>query len=132
MIPILRCALTLAVLGLFACTESSRESSKEPPEEKGASQPTLRFTNVLSQSGITFTHHFLDSETGTTFKINPYDHGSGVVIADVDGDDKPDIYLLDFLGPNALYRNLGPPPARSGPARRPGRPSSRRPSARRR
>ncbi len=101
--PILRCALTLAVLGLFACTESS----KEPPEKKGASQPTLRFTNVLSQSGITFTHHYLDSETGTTFKINPYDHGSGVLVADVNGDDLEDIYFLDFLGSNALYLNRG-------------------------
>ena len=81
-----RWALALSLLGLSACTESSKE-----PEKKATAQPLLRFTNVLSQSGITFTHHYLDSETGTTFKINPYDHGSGVFIADVNGDGLDDI-----------------------------------------
>ncbi len=33
--------------------------------------------------------------------------GSGVAIADVDGDGRPDVYLTRTDGPNALYRNLG-------------------------
>ncbi|TDJ72330.1 MAG: CRTAC1 family protein [Planctomycetota bacterium] len=65
------------------------------------------FKDVLHESGITFTHHFLDTETGSTYKINPYDHGSGVYAVDVNGDGLDDIYFLDFLGPNALYINKG-------------------------
>ena len=33
--------------------------------------------------------------------------GSGVAIADVDGDGRPDVYLTRTDGPNGLYRNLG-------------------------
>ncbi len=65
------------------------------------------FTDVLGASGITFKHHFLDSETGSRYQINPYDHGSGIYVADVDGDGLDDLYFLDFLGPNALYLNKG-------------------------
>src|SRR4030095_11636796 len=54
-----------------------------------------------------FRHHFLDSETGSYYQVNPYDHGCGVYVLDVDGDGKDDVYLLDFLGPAKLYRNLG-------------------------
>jgi enediyne biosynthesis protein E4 len=39
--------------------------------------------------------------------MNQYDHGSGVLVADVNGDGLMDIYLLDFLGPNALCINKG-------------------------
>ncbi len=34
-------------------------------------------------------------------------NGSGVALADVDGDGRVDIYLARLDGPNALYRNLG-------------------------
>ena len=36
-----------------------------------------------------------------------YDHGNGVVAADVDGDGRPDLYFLTQLGSNELWRNLG-------------------------
>ncbi|HKQ62225.1 MAG TPA: CRTAC1 family protein, partial [Candidatus Polarisedimenticolaceae bacterium] len=65
------------------------------------------FTDVLGESGIDFRHHFIDSESGSRYRINPYDHGSGVLVADVNGDGRDDIYLLDFLGPNQLYLNRG-------------------------
>jgi hypothetical protein len=51
--------------------------------------------------------HFLPNEQGETFKINLYDHGSGVAVGDFDGDGLDDIYLVNELGPNALYRNKG-------------------------
>jgi hypothetical protein len=50
---------------------------------------------------------FLPTEQGEQFKINLYDHGSGLAIADFDGDGYEDIYFLNQLGPNALYRNKG-------------------------
>jgi hypothetical protein len=93
----------VASLVLLGC---EREPSATQPSAAGAAT-TMRFSDVIANSGISFTHHFLDSENGSTYRINPYDHGSGVAIADVDGDGLEDIYFCDFLGPNALYRNLG-------------------------
>jgi hypothetical protein len=65
------------------------------------------FRNVLSQSGITFRSSFLPDEQGLNFKINLYDHGSAVVVADFDGDGHEDVYFVNQLGANALYRNKG-------------------------
>lgn len=70
-------------------------------------EPSVRFTDVLRGSGIGFKHHFFRSEQGEDYHMNQYDHGSGVLVADVNGDGLMDIYLLDFLGPNALFVNRG-------------------------
>jgi hypothetical protein len=59
------------------------------------------------QSGLTFRMHFLPTEQGVKFKINLYDHGSGLAVGDYDGDGYDDIYFVNQLGPNALYRNRG-------------------------
>ena len=48
---------------------------------------------------------FLTGEQGETFKSNLYDHGCGVVVGDFDGDGYDDMYFLNQLGKNALYRN---------------------------
>ena len=50
---------------------------------------------------------FLPDEQGRNFKINLYDHGSGLAVADFDGDGHDDVYFVNQLGPNALYRNNG-------------------------
>jgi len=56
-------------------------------------------------------HHVQDGvpagEQGENFKINLYDHGCGVVVGDFDRDGFDDVYFLNQLGPNALYRNRG-------------------------
>jgi hypothetical protein len=66
-----------------------------------------RFRECATEVGITWQTNFLSNEQGETFKINLYDHGSGVAIGDFDGDGYDDIYLVNQLGPNALYRNKG-------------------------
>src|SRR5688572_8624838 len=65
------------------------------------------FRDGLPGSGITFRMNFLPDEQGEQFKINLYDHGSGLAVADVDGDGHDDVYFVNQLGPNALYRNRG-------------------------
>jgi len=65
------------------------------------------FRESAAEAGITFRMAFLTGEQGEKFKINLYDHGCGVAIADIDGDGHDDVYLLNQLGKNALYRNKG-------------------------
>lgn len=65
------------------------------------------FKEVARESGIGFRMNFLSSEQGENFKINLYDHGCGVAVGDFDGDGYEDIYFVNQLGKNALYRNRG-------------------------
>jgi len=67
----------------------------------------MRFEEVARRAGIDFRTTFLRPEQGENFKINLYDHGSGVNVVDVDGDGLEDVYLVNQLGSNALYRNRG-------------------------
>ncbi len=65
------------------------------------------FHDVAVESGLTFKMAFLPNEQGERFKINLYDHGCGVAVGDFDGDGLDDIYFVNQLGKNALYRNKG-------------------------
>lgn len=66
------------------------------------------FQGVLAaESGLAFQMRFLPGEQGANFKINLYDHGCGVVVGDYDGDGHDDIYFLNQLGKNGLFRNRG-------------------------
>jgi cytochrome oxidase Cu insertion factor (SCO1/SenC/PrrC family) len=64
------------------------------------------FTDHLPGSGIDFVSEVVD-DSGRDYKAVHYDHGSGVAIADVDGDGLQDIYFVTQLGANRLYRNHG-------------------------
>ena len=110
--PAARSAASILVTWLAAV--AAQAQSPAPPADGGtrpaaepAKDPGLHFTDVLEASNIRFRHHFLDSESGTNFRVNPYDHGSGMCVADVNGDGLDDLYFLDFLGPAALYLNRG-------------------------
>ncbi len=76
------------------------------------SQPAGRpagtgFRECATEVGLTWQMHFLPEEQGENFKINLYDHGSGLAVGDFDGDGRDDIYFCNQLGPNALYHNKG-------------------------
>ena len=60
----------------------------------------------LPESGITFVHQIVD-DAGRDYKAVHYDHGNGIVAADVDGDGLIDVYFLSQLGGNELWKNLG-------------------------
>src|SRR5687768_4638251 len=66
----------------------------------------FQFTDRLAESGITFKYRIVD-DAGKTYKAAHYDHGSGLAIADIDGDGRTDIYFVSQVGGNQLWRNLG-------------------------
>ncbi len=66
----------------------------------------FRFTDRIGASGITF-RHVSGLDTGKFHRPLHYDHGSAIAVADVDGDGLTDVFLVNQLGRNGLYRNLG-------------------------
>ncbi len=77
-----------------------REKTRAPGGGSG-------FQERAREAGIAFRMHDLPKEQGEPFHINLYDHGSGLAVGDYDNDGHEDIYFLNQLGPNALYRNVG-------------------------
>ncbi len=66
----------------------------------------FQFTDRVRESGITFVHHIVD-DAGKFYKAVHYDHGNGIAVADVDGDGLEDIYFVNQVGGNELWKNLG-------------------------
>jgi hypothetical protein len=66
----------------------------------------FHFTDRLKDSGITFVHHIVE-DAGVHYKAVHYDHGSGIAVADVDGDGLYDIYFVNQVGGNELWKNVG-------------------------
>ena len=66
----------------------------------------FRFSDQVDSSGITFTYRAVD-DAGRDYKAVHYDHGSGVCAADVDSDQRPDLFLVTQLGSSELWRNTG-------------------------
>ncbi|KAF0244817.1 MAG: ASPIC/UnbV domain-containing [Planctomycetota bacterium] len=66
----------------------------------------FRFTDRIAESGITFRHHVVD-DAAKHFKANHYDHGTGMAVADADGDGRLDLFFVNQLGRSELWRNLG-------------------------
>jgi hypothetical protein len=64
------------------------------------------FTDRLPESGITFRHRVVE-DAAITYKAVHYDHGNGVIVADVDSDGLFDLYFSNQVGGNQLWRNLG-------------------------
>ena len=66
----------------------------------------FQFTDRRTESGISFQHRVVD-DAGKTYKAAHYDHGNGLAIADVDGDGLTDIYFVNQVGGNQLWKNVG-------------------------
>jgi len=99
---------TACLLAASLCAACGDKAS--PPKPVGASddgpKPAV-FEERAVAAGIKFRMGFLAPEQGEHFKINVYDHACGVAVADFDGDGHDDVYFLNQIGGNALYRNNG-------------------------
>jgi len=95
-----------AVVAVAAVVLAAVWATRRGPEEV---EPARRpgFQDLAAESGITFHQRFLPNEQGEVYKVNLYDHGCGVAVADYNGDGFDDIYFVNQLGPNALFRNKG-------------------------
>jgi enediyne biosynthesis protein E4 len=120
MISLLGAALVL----LAAAATDTKPRQRFPEEDMGAdSLPArkkaqfeaarrfkvfhdFRFDDRRAESGITFRHRAVDDVT-KHMRMGHYDHGSAVAVADVDGDGLYDIYFVNQVGGNQLWKNLG-------------------------
>ncbi|HWB12095.1 MAG TPA: CRTAC1 family protein [Pirellulales bacterium] len=100
-------AMTLVLAGFAIALTAWRHVSPRHLGGPGDDAGSPGFREAAVSSGIDFRMSFLPNEQGEHFKINLYDHGAGVVVGDYDGDGHDDILLLNQLGSNGLYRNLG-------------------------
>jgi hypothetical protein len=80
--------------------EEAKKDDRQPDDNKN-------FREEAEKAGIDFHMKFLPGEQGEKFKINLYDHGCGVAVGDFDKDGHDDIYFVNQLGRNKLYRNKG-------------------------
>ena len=116
--------LTAGLLGLAGTQRNPKPRPRYPDLDIGADSLAIRkqaqlesekqfkvfydfhFTDKLKESGITFVNHAVDDVT-LHMKAAHYDHGSGIAVADVDGDGLYDIYFVNQVGGNELWKNLG-------------------------
>ncbi len=66
----------------------------------------FQFEDHFAESGITFEQRPVDDAAKTYMAVH-YDHGNGMAVADVDGDGRLDLFFVNQLGGNELWRNLG-------------------------
>ena len=66
----------------------------------------FQFTDRYDESGIRFENKVVE-DAAKNYKAAHYDHGTGLAVADIDGDGLLDIYFVNQIGGNQLYRNLG-------------------------
>src|SRR5229473_908552 len=101
-------ALGSVFIGLGIVYFVTRHKDALPDASSGSDvAPLPGFRDMAQEAGLTFRMAFLPKEQGEKFKINLYDHGCGVAVGDFDGDGFDDIYFVNQLGANALYRNKG-------------------------
>ncbi|MDB6041033.1 MAG: ypmQ 2 [Verrucomicrobiales bacterium] len=66
----------------------------------------FQFTDHYEESGITFEQRPVDDASKNYLAVH-YDHGNGLAVADVDADGRTDLFFVNQLGGNQLWRNLG-------------------------
>lgn len=87
-------------------TLAARERAEKASGDKFQVFYDFRFTDRQPESGITFVHNIVD-DAGKHYKAAHYDHGNGIVAADVDGDARIDLYFVNQRGSSELWKNEG-------------------------
>ncbi|HVY69425.1 MAG TPA: VCBS repeat-containing protein, partial [Verrucomicrobiae bacterium] len=64
------------------------------------------FSDRREESGIQFHQNPVD-DAAKDYKAVHYDHGTGLAVADVDQDGRLDLFFVNQLGGNQLWRNAG-------------------------
>lgn len=85
---------------------ATRQAKQIASKDQIDAPVNFRFNDQQQQSGMNFRHHIVDC-AGKNYKAAHYDHGNGIAVADIDGDDMLDVYMVSQIGPSGLYRNLG-------------------------
>src|SRR5262245_24403274 len=105
-----RAAAMCTGLVVAACGDESEATPAAPapaPASAIRAPEGPRFEECAESADLRFRMAYLPGEQGENFRINLYDHGTGVAVADVDGDGRDDVFFCNQLGPCALFRNLG-------------------------
>ena len=84
----------------------ARRQAQQDSARDFAADIDFQFNDEIENSGVTFRNRVVD-DAGKTYKAVHYDHGNGMAVADVDGDGLYDIYFVNQVGGNELWRNLG-------------------------
>ena len=84
---------------------AERRTTQAAAAKSIAAPHNFRFTDRLGSTGITFQHG-ASVDLGKYYRATHYDHGTAVAVADVDGDGLLDLYFVNQVGKNKLYRNL--------------------------
>jgi cytochrome oxidase Cu insertion factor (SCO1/SenC/PrrC family) len=85
---------------------AERRKTQADADRSIAAPHHFQFTDRVGSSGITFKHGS-SVDLGKYYRATHYDHGTAVAVADVDGDGLLDLYFVNQVGKNRLYRNLG-------------------------
>jgi hypothetical protein len=95
--------------GMNENTVRALEENKQKQLEAAKTWQIFRdfqFLDRYEESGIRFEQHPVD-DGAKNYKAVHYDHGTGVAVADVDADGRLDIYFVNQLGGNQLWRATG-------------------------
>ena len=90
-------AATLALAPVFGCAGPLDVPPVEP-------LPPPRFEDVTADLGIDYEFVAPDLPPHLYPQVK---YGGGGVLADLDGDDLPELFVTSPFGPNALWRNIG-------------------------
>ena len=100
-------AITIVMVATVVSCGASRTADGKTDSAAGKLEKADGFEERARAAGIAFRMNNLTREQGERFRVNLYDHGSGLAIGDYDNDGRDDIYFLNQHGTNALYRNAG-------------------------
>ena len=100
------------IINPFGLNETTLRSLEENKQKKIQASKAwkafheFQFSDQYEESGLRFEQRPVD-DAAKNYKAVHYDHGTGLAVADVDGDGRLDIYFVNQIGGNELWRNLG-------------------------